>query len=338
MVLVIINTCNRDCPFCFEGDYRRGAPERMSIDDVDSLCEFFQIARSAPVDPVSLLGGEPTLHPDLTAIMDLIRDHCAGKEIVLLTNLTCERELLAEILMRRANLLVNLVEPSLNTVAQQSAVEANLALLAEAPGVTYAVATTIFSPEQDFGWFYDVLRSDRHRQIYNVRVGLSAPGFGFANRFADTMVPAWGEKYLEVVREIHRINPMIRIGAECAVNLCQLAPATYERLATNVALLNRSCSEPNLDILPDFSTHWCFGARHLPGMRIENIFDYPNETALRIELNRRRMALMRRIGLHCDHAACDTIGCPGPCLALNCFLAERKGLAKQTYSRDHSGS
>ncbi len=320
MVLVIINSCNRDCPFCFEGEFRHGPQQRMSLADVEALCRFFRIAESSTDEAVSLLGGEPTLHPELLDIIDLIGDHCPGKRILLLTNLTCERELLAELLMRRVSLLVNIVEPALNTPAQQAAIDDNLALLSEAPNIVYSAATTIHALDQDFGFFYEFLRRDRLRQVYNVRLGLSAPGFQFGNEFAREMTSAWGEKYLEVARGIHRVNPMIGLSGECPVNLCQVAPEAYAELVPHVAFLKSVCAEPNLDILPDFSTHWCFGTRHLPGMVIDNIFDYPNEAALRAELNRRRVDLLRQMGVRCDHATCDRLGCHGPCLALNAVL------------------
>jgi organic radical activating enzyme len=324
MVLVINNTCDRDCPFCFEGEFRHGPRQLMSVDDVDVLCGFFRIAQSPPDEVATLLGGEPTLHPDLLEIVDLIRDHCPNKQVLLLTNLACERELLAELLMRRVKLLVNIVPPELNTPKQQAAIDANIAMLSDAPSYVYATAVTISDLDQDFGFFYEVLRRDRHRQIFNVRVGLSAPGFGFANEFARDMRPAWGEKYLELVRQVHRINPMISVGNECAVNLCMMRPDTYAELVSHVGYLSTVCTKPNLDILPDFSTHWCFGSRHLPGMRIDNIFDYPDETALILELNQRRVDLMREMGMQCDHGACDTLRCHGPCLALNYFLGQER--------------
>jgi sulfatase maturation enzyme AslB (radical SAM superfamily) len=324
MVLVINNTCNRDCPFCFEGDFRHGPAQMMSVDDLDVLCGYFRIAQSSPDDRVTLLGGEPTLHPQLLEIVDLIRDHCPNKQVLLLTNLACERELLAELLMRRVNVLVNIVPPELNTPEQQAAIDANIDMLSEAPGCIYAAAVTIASLDQDFGFFYDVLRRDRHHQIFNVRVGLSAPGYEFGNEFVADQRPEWGEKYLEVVRQMHRINPMISVGNECAVNLCMMRPETYAELAPHVGYLSAVCTQPNLDILPDFSTHWCFGSRHLPGMRIENIFDYPDEQALIRELNQRRVDLMREMGMQCDHAECDTLRCHGPCLALNYYLAQER--------------
>ena len=115
MILVITSQCNRNCTFCFEGSYRGSSPQYMSLDDVENLCEFFSISERDSSDPVTILGGEPTLHPELLDIIDIIRDHSPRVSILLLTNLTCPTKLTNEILGRHVNLLVNIVPPSENT-------------------------------------------------------------------------------------------------------------------------------------------------------------------------------------------------------------------------------
>jgi MoaA/NifB/PqqE/SkfB family radical SAM enzyme len=57
----------------------------MSLDAVDERCAFSRIAEREPGYTVALMGGEPTLHPDLPQIVDLVKSHNPTVKILVLT-------------------------------------------------------------------------------------------------------------------------------------------------------------------------------------------------------------------------------------------------------------
>lgn len=319
MNLVITNTCNRRCPYCFEGTFKDPPTREMSLSDVDSLCRFFRIAEREPPAGVALLGGEPTLHPDLLDIIGLVQSHNPHLPVTVLNNLLCDPDLLDRVLRRGAALLVHVTHPQNNTEEQQKLVEQNLQFLRRYPFYQYSLAVTLTRPEDSFEFLYDILRRDRKRQVFNVRLGISCPGMGFTNHFVRDFAEQLGEKYLEIITTCHRINPQLRYTNECPVNLCLMSERVFDRLERLVSCLALECDRPNMDILPDFSTHWCFAFQGVPELCVDNIFDYPDIETVTEVLEHKYRRFAASVTPQCEFHGCDKLRCSGPCPALNYY-------------------
>ena len=324
MVLTIINKCNRSCPYCFEGTFTRDPRQQMSVADVDRICRFFGVGSPNGPTSVSLMGGEPTLHPELFELVDTIRGYAPGIVVFLLTNLICELDMVREIVAREMRLLVNVAAVAKDAPAQQATVARNLAYISDEARAFHSLAVTITDPAESFDFLYSVLARDGGRCVRNLRFGLAVPGMDFGNRFVNDFTPAYGEKYREVVVRSHQFNPRMLLTNECAVNLCLFSDAIYDELGTAVRRLRLECDMPNLDIMPDFSSHWCFAFRNVPEMRIDNIFAYRNAAEFREAAWERMVRLLDTTEPMCDHRNCTRIRCRGPCPALNYY---RKFLA-----------
>jgi len=82
-VLSITNDCNLSCPICFT--YNRADKKYYkSVEDTRTTIRKI-VERSGGVQLINLTGGEPTLHPDLFAILDACRHEGIGR-ITLNTN------------------------------------------------------------------------------------------------------------------------------------------------------------------------------------------------------------------------------------------------------------
>lgn len=79
----ITDRCNFRCVYCMEPDVRF-AP-RSSLLEVADFVRVAAIAESLGVRKIRLTGGEPTLHPELTAIIEGLRG-ATSVEIALITN------------------------------------------------------------------------------------------------------------------------------------------------------------------------------------------------------------------------------------------------------------
>lgn len=82
-VFSITNDCNLDCPICFTYN-RSDRKYHKSVDETRRIVGHI-VERSGGVDLINLTGGEPTLHPDLFAILDACRHEAIGR-ITLNTN------------------------------------------------------------------------------------------------------------------------------------------------------------------------------------------------------------------------------------------------------------
>lgn len=73
--IIEVNTgCNLDCPICFadSGSPRANGPDgyAITLDQCATMLDAFVAAEGAP-EVVMLSGGEPTIHPDILAMIDL---------------------------------------------------------------------------------------------------------------------------------------------------------------------------------------------------------------------------------------------------------------------------
>ena len=89
-VFSITNDCNLSCPICFT--YNR--PDRKyykSVEDTRTIIRKI-VQRSGGVQLINLTGGEPTLHPDLFAILDACRHEGIGRTTMNTNGLRIARE------------------------------------------------------------------------------------------------------------------------------------------------------------------------------------------------------------------------------------------------------
>ncbi|MCX5704055.1 MAG: radical SAM protein [Candidatus Omnitrophica bacterium] len=77
--------CNRNCSFCYSQGLQKEFKEHMSLADFEFLCRW---ARSQGWSSLRLLGGEPTMHPEFRAILDIARQ--SGFTISISSNGTYE--------------------------------------------------------------------------------------------------------------------------------------------------------------------------------------------------------------------------------------------------------
>ncbi|OIJ28040.1 radical SAM protein [Nocardioides luteus] len=80
--IIEVNTgCNLDCPICFadSGSPRANGPDGYSItvDQCATMLDAFVAAEGEP-EVVMLSGGEPTIHPDILAMVDLAQQRPIG--------------------------------------------------------------------------------------------------------------------------------------------------------------------------------------------------------------------------------------------------------------------
>ncbi|MFN7975594.1 MAG: radical SAM protein [Acidobacteriota bacterium] len=82
-VITITSACNLDCPICYVHNKNTGA-YHMSLPELRQVLEHLHRDRGE-IDIVNLTGGEPTVHPDLCAMVDACRD--AGvRRVTICTN------------------------------------------------------------------------------------------------------------------------------------------------------------------------------------------------------------------------------------------------------------
>lgn len=79
MSIMVTHECNRNCLFCV--DQLRGLNEYITLDNVRLALEF---AKENGIKDILLVGGEPTLHPEILTIAKMCQEQ--GFNVILTTN------------------------------------------------------------------------------------------------------------------------------------------------------------------------------------------------------------------------------------------------------------
>ena len=79
MTIVVTHECNRKCAFCV--DIYRGNEEYITLDNVDKALKF---AVKNNIKDILLVGGEPSLHPDIIEIARMVKSY--GLTLIYTTN------------------------------------------------------------------------------------------------------------------------------------------------------------------------------------------------------------------------------------------------------------
>lgn len=311
--LVITTECNGICPFCFAQEMVQKPVQRMDAAMVERLTRF-----CVGESKMQLLGGEPTMHPDVVTFVDLLSRQQGSPAVFVVTNLMGPTHIIEQLLdMDRCSFLVNIHGSEyVKNPALRARFKTNLALF-KARRFYLTLGITLFSREQNFDYLYALLREDQGQAVGELRVSPSVPTAGNRNFLG----PDVGEKWLEIVQRVHQICPEIRVSNDCPViNGCMFKPETYRQLAASVdKMCQPACTGSNcpFDILPDGSARFCFGTTGAAEAGIPNIFAHPNIIAARHALHRRMHHWRRTLGFkRCAHGECENLGCHGVCPAM----------------------
>ncbi|MGE5632408.1 MAG: radical SAM protein [Caulobacteraceae bacterium] len=323
MSLIIINKCNQRCPYCFEGEWKDGHTQMMSLDDIRRLLEW-KNWDDGKIPTVFLLGGEPTLHPKLLDILDIITNYDQRIVKSVLTNLNCDVYLLKELIAKQVILFANIDQfDEGNNVSGQQTILRNLDFLNNVPitGFYYNVSATVTHPDKDFSFLYDIIKKGKDK-IYNLRLASSCPGYRFGNEFQKDFSDDYMNKVYEVVRKCKEINPHLHLSSECPINGCMVSDELYQKLNEIGYQLRFQCGlpEPNADICPDMHVHWCFAFEGIEDMTIRNVFDYPDYNSMIKALMNLARQFNEKYKPICDMGKCTRSMCYGPCPALNYYF------------------
>lgn len=326
MSLNIINKCNQRCSWCFEGEWKKGPTQLMHLDDVERLLSW-KDWDDGFLKWIFILGGEPTLHPQVLEILDLIGRFNSQIMKNFLSNLTCDLELLKELVARKVVFFVNVDQfEETNNSDNLPQIIQNLEYLGNISNENFRfnVAVTVSEPDKDFTFLYDILKLHGDR-IYNVRVAPSCIGLNFDNQFQTEATEDYYQKVLEVMRRCRKIQPSVRFSSECPANGCMISESLFDKLKKYNYDLRFVCGDPapNADILPDLSCHWCYALDNIADMKINNVLDYTDYNSMVRGLYKLKEKFDEKYSPQCEIENCTHLWCRGPCPALNYFFYQR---------------
>ncbi|MDD5655981.1 MAG: radical SAM protein [Elusimicrobia bacterium] len=311
MNILLTQKCVRACPYCFAKKHMSAsAPEDvLPWEDMVYLADF---AEEAGQRHISLLGGEPTLHPDFADMLLYLRER--GFSVTVFTSGIMSDQKLSSLLASSpewrdgVRFICNLNDPTESTDGETRRVERFLAELGPntKPGFNIHHA--------DFDLTFLCRLVDRYKLIPRLRLGLAHPAAG-----VEASIPGMAQMRHVAGRLIEQLpaldNSGIEVALDCGFPLCIFTDSQLGRLLkSSDGTLKFNCG-PAIDVGPDMRVWACFP---LSAMEKRSIYEFDNMNALVGHFDKMHEKIRASAGgvfercLKCPH-----LGqlCDGGCLA-----------------------
>jgi radical SAM protein with 4Fe4S-binding SPASM domain len=314
--ILLTNYCNRNCPYCFaKASVALGTASgqwEMSQAELETVLRYLGRERG----PVSLLGGEPTLHSRYADIVRWLAEQ--EYDIKVFTNGTTPqlRESLPPASQNLFAVILNLNHPDTYTRQEWTQIEANGRCLGSRLSLSFNVFTTPFSWE----YLREAIVAWKLNPV--IRIGLAQPIHGTPNAFLAEAQMDDACCTLVAMAEALACDG-IRLGFDCGFRLCMFSPEQRGILAECGTRFLFDC-KPILDIGPNLAVWRCFPFSSEPPVKLTD-FDSLHQVEEHFE---RRWARQQARG---NTAACRSCRyrrmgtCRGGCLSRTLSLSRREG-------------
>ena len=301
--IVINNFCNQNCQYCFANEIMA---ENKKMIDFDSFKKIVDFLKKSNIGNIGLIGGEPSLHPQLTNFIDYLKENNIHPRI--LTNGT---NLLSYDInkFKNCSLLININNKNMvNEKNYQSTLLALNELDKINANIVYGI--NLFDGMLDYDYFINLLI--QHNKSF-CRCSYVAP----------TKIEDFSDKekyylkgkdlFLSFCRDMNKYN--LSIDLDCnKIPLCYFSQEELDLINKTCSNYNSVCN-PAVDINMDFTVTSCFGAYDPI-----NLFDFNNYSELERYLFAKKVLpkiFSNNSGRCKDCQQFEKLICQGGCLAFS---------------------
>lgn len=308
MNILISKHCNRRCSFCFArqrlGKNAVGGAPFMSRENLRRIMTFL---KSSGDTNLRLLGGEPTMHPQFTDLVQEALDE--GFSVHIFTNgMMPEKtaDFLGAAPEGKVTLLCNVSPQANDTPPQKARLEYALSKLSR----RLCVGITITSTKDNFDFLHQYL--DTYGLQRHVRVGIGQPIVGQSNDFVPpSTYPEVGTFIMDLAEQFHSRG--VLLGFDCGLTLCMFTEAQIGRLFFITEGFKMLC-DPIIDVGPDMDLWHCFP---LSNVLVSQIDRFANQQEI-VNHYQKAVRAYKSMGCRPECLQCKylrTRQCNGGCLA-----------------------
>ena len=265
--IIITNRCNLRCPYCFAEEKKNEMQYNMPYQTFLDIVKFITTSAQATPQRIGIIGGEPTLHPDielilysLSKIFEASDNACNG---VMFSN-GIELAPLIPLLPKRFGVLINYNKPgTILSDEQVKKTEQTFYEVAKRGLFTtdVSIGCNLYPGETDYDYIWDVFKYYGGTRL---RLSVAAPCASFTPYRSDRhkYFQIMKEPYLDMCRKAIEnhviIGPDCGFIPECALNEKEVElvkKATGRTFYINEFCATHSC----IDIDQNFNAISCFG-------------------------------------------------------------------------------
>lgn len=329
--ILLTQKCIRSCPYCFARKHMHDAPPEdiLKWEDLIYIVDFFQAGGDTNI---SLLGGEPFLHPEIVDYILYIISR--GMHVTVFTSGVTSEKMLADAVEKFEGLspehlsfVVNLNNPKDTPYSENETIGRFLSAFSRFSTLSINVYRL------GFDYTYALNTINKYGLQRHIRLGLAHPIPGKKNM----CIPP--EKMRKMAEELMAMIPVfeafdIHVGFDCGMPMCIFTDEELGKLFKHTFChVSFRCGSA-IDIGPDMDVWSCFP---LSGYNKRSLFDFKDYAELRHYFEEFHKAVRTEVGGlyekcdYCDYRQKDL--CSGGCLShcLNKFVNEAKIRNAQVY-------
>jgi len=267
--ILLTNRCVRSCPYCFAGRQmaEAEADTHLSWENAVYLADFLEKTGERRL---SLLGGEPSLHPEFVAITAYFA--ARGFNVTVFTSGIMSSAKLGELAAsvallprERVQFVCNINNPE--QTPESAGETERLHAFLKAMGPWTQAGFNIYRTDYDIGFLFDLV--ERYWMRRRLRLGIAhpIPGAGNLSIAVDDIgkviarLEVWRDRF-----ESARLKPSF----DCGFALCKIGDEQLGWLTRLAGRMEFKCS-PAVDITPDMQVYCCFP---LAGLARKSVFDF----------------------------------------------------------------
>lgn len=253
--VLLTERCVRSCPYCFAKKHMADKLE----DDILSWQNLIYIAdlvQASNENHISLLGGEPTLHPNFVEYVIYLIER--GFHVNVFTSgimaenkLSDATRMLSEIPIERLSFVCNLNDPEKSNFSEVESVKRFLKIF----GHITTPGFNIYHPDFSLDFIFDYV--NRFGLIKHLRLGLAHPIPGKKNKFVGLPdMKAMANRLMSYQEHFERFR--VKPGLDCGFPLCTFEDEEIGKLFKLAqGRLTFGCG-PAIDIGTDMNVWACF--------------------------------------------------------------------------------
>lgn len=324
MNISIISDCNGECSFCFQKEYHK---KHLML----SWEELEDIIRWGEGEPLALLGGEPTLHPDIVKLMHRLNEVLEKSSLpsaLLITNMLGPTEVFKELAkIKNLRILANTNYPDkLKDHYHNNFSELMKTKSLEEDKIYTAGITLTGFQDQDNLYIERLFEtlSLYNEIIKEVRLGICTP---FHEQ--DYKLINHDETIRYIVNRTNKEYENITCHFDCSTNNCQISHKLKCELSLNNNFIlhdsKHSCKAPIIDIMADKSVIYCSSC---PSgfLKIDDYRQFEHVHECRFWYEKQRTKYISESKSYCiklngEKPDCDY--CNGCCIAINQYMKKK---------------
>lgn len=262
MNTALTNVCNFNCPYCFASEIRSEEKVWITEEQFNEILNFHKVSNQ---HEVRFIGGEPTLHPEFTKLLNRVVNDDYFTNIMLFTNGSFSDEVASALILashvKHVACLINLNEPQVVGPAMVEKTSKNLSKITRSP-MEVTIGVNIYRPDQDVSYAFDTIKMFNVRRA--LRISVVAP---ILDKDREKEPLEYYNEYKPLILDIaNRANKEgITLSPDCSfIPPCLFSKEELLLMSTAAPdMFSHPVCEPVLDVMPDGTVVRCFDMSHM---------------------------------------------------------------------------